>query len=124
MIASRAELRAAGAALALLGLLVQSAPAFAQAGPPVRLTPPPTAKPQVETAPLEQSEPAATPSEPSEAQQQPASPAIEVGQTKPVSTESVGLLDPAKAGLPVTVWQGASRGVVERLIAILPNATV
>ncbi len=121
MIASRADRRAgAVAATALLGLVLHTAPAAAQAGPPIRLTPPSTqpAAPPPETQPAE---PSATKDAPPD--QAPSS-VIEVGRPPPVSTESVGLLDPAKAGLPATVWQGASRGVVERLIALLPNATV
>src|SRR4051812_2719372 len=106
MIGSRAEPRAFGAALVVLGCLAAGSAAaadIAQAGPPVRLTPPPGSNIQSAPPPAPAAEPpaaveSATPTEP-------ASTAIEVGQPAPVSSESVGLLDPEKAGLPATVWE-------------------
>jgi hypothetical protein len=102
----------------------------AQAGPPIRLTPPPRAT----TAPADDATPAKpAPEVPPPATDTPAAPlqpgdgsksAIEVTQPPPVSTESVGLLDPGQARLPDTLWKGSARAAVEHVMDDVPVATV
>lgn len=99
--------------LAAAGLLLANGPAWAQAGPPLRLTPPRL----IEEAPTP---PAAETARPAEA---PAAPLIEVSRPPPIATESVGLFDASQARLPHgPVWDSSRRDVVERLIALLPRA--
>lgn len=125
MIGSRAEPRAFGAALVLLGWLIAGpaiATEVAQAGPPIRLTPPPGS--DIRNEPAGAAEPA-SPAAPAEgAAAEPPNSAIEVGQPAPISTESVGLLEPDKARLPSNLWDKTSRALVEKLVAAVPNATV
>ena len=99
------------------GLLLASAPAWAQAGPPVRLTPPRL----IEEAPTPQPPAASEPAAP--ATEAPAAPLIEVGRPAPIAVDSVGLFEAAQAGLPHgPVWDSSRRDTVERLIALLPRA--
>lgn len=108
-------LLAGGAALPADGL----AAALAQAGPPVRLTP----------APPPAADPPATPQAPRPETSTPAVPyipgdgtKIEVTQPTPISTDSLGLKDPAQAGVPETLWKGSARALIDQLIDDLPNA--
>ena len=112
----------ASAWLAAAGLLLAGAPAlssdaWAQAGPPVRLTPPRL----IEEAPAPVPPPAAA--EPAAPAETPAAPLIEVSRPPPIAVDSVGLFDAAQAGLPHgPVWDSSRRDVAERLIALLPRA--
>jgi len=107
----------ASAILAAAGLLLAGAPAWGQAGPPLRLTPPRI----VEEAPAPQP-PAAEPTRPAET---PTAPLIEVSRPPPIATDSVGLFEAAQAGLPHgPVWDSSRRDTVEKLIALLPRANV
>ena len=102
-------------------------PLVAQVGPPVRLTPAPA-------TPTPPSSPAVTaPAVPPPATSMPAAPlgpaeggksAIEVTKPPPVDTESVGLGDPAKLGLPPALWKDSARGLIEQVIADVPADTV
>jgi hypothetical protein len=107
------------------------APRFmAQAGPPIRLTPGPT--PSAATPPP--APPAAgAPEIPPPATSMPSAPlgpseggksAIEVSKPPPVDTESVGLADPAKLGLPPNPWKGSARALIEQVIADVPADTI
>lgn len=116
MIVLRADAPGRIAASFLIGALLigaaqaaATAPAFAQAGPPLRLTPG-----IIETAPTPPATPAAN-SAPA-----PGAPAIEVGQPAPIDTGSVGLSDAAQLGLPADPWKGSARPLIDRLIAGLP----
>jgi len=100
----------------------------AQAGPPIRLTPAPARAPTPATPPA-----AAAPEIPPPATSMPSAPlgpgegaksAIEVSKPPPVDTESVGLADPAKLGLPPTPWKDSTRALIEQVIADVPADTV
>lgn len=108
----------------------------AQAGPPIRLTPPPksdAAPPAGPAAPAESAGPKAAPPIPAPATSLPAAPqgppegaksAIEISKPPPVDTEAVGLADPAKLALPPALWKGSARALIEQVISDLPDATV
>ncbi|HTY65954.1 MAG TPA: hypothetical protein VMH36_04845 [Alphaproteobacteria bacterium] len=131
--AARGARRSGLAAGLLLALAV--APAYAesggarvaQVGPPVRLTPAPA-------APSPQTPPSVTaPEIPPPATSLPAAPlgpsegaksAIEVTKPPPVDTETVGLADPAKLGLPAAPWKDSARALIEQVIADVPADTV
>lgn len=116
MSGSRARARRLAAALTA-PLLVLGAEALAQAGPPVRLTPPPIITREADPPPVA---PAAEPERPGTV------PLIEVSRPAPIATDSVGLHDPAKAGLPQGggAWDGSRRDVIDRLIVALPSPIV
>jgi hypothetical protein len=98
-------------------LLLGCAQVWAQPGPPVRLSPPRI----IDEAP---SSPAAPPAETTRPTEAP-SPAIEVSRPPPIATDSVGLVEAAQAGLPHgPVWDSSRRDLIERLIALLPRASV
>jgi hypothetical protein len=129
--AARGARRSGLAAGLLLALAVAPAHArpgdalVAQVGPPVRLTPAPAAPttPPAATAP-EIPPPAtslpAAPLGPSEG----AKSAIEVTKPPPVDTETVGLADPAKLGLPAAPWKNSARALIEQVIADVPADTL
>jgi len=106
-------------AAAVAALLLGTASAWAQAGAPIRLTPPRL----VDEAPATPAPPAAEDTtRPAEA---PAAPLIEVSRPPPIATDSVGLIDAGQAGLPHgPVWDSSRRDVIERLVALLPRANV
>ncbi len=91
----------------------------------MRLTPAPAAPttPPAATAP-EIPPPAtslpAAPLGPSEG----AKSAIEVTKPPPVDTETVGLADPAKLGLPAAPWKNSARALIEQVIADVPADTL
>lgn len=109
----------AAAAALLIGSASAWAPsAWAQGGAPLRLTPPR----MIEEAPVAPVAPVEEPARPAEA---PAAPLIEVSRPAPIATDSVGLFEPAQAGLPHgPVWDSSRRDVVERLVTLLPRANV
>ncbi len=131
--AARGARRSGLAAGLLLALAIAPAHAgsggarVAQVGPPVRLTPaPPAPSPQTppsvtapEIPPPATSLPAA-PLGPSEG----AKSAIEVTKPPPVDTDTVGLADPAKLGLPAAPWKASARALIEQVIADVPADTV
>lgn len=130
--------RAAGLVLAMAALsLAGPTSAFAQAGPPVRLTPPPpgaAASPALPpTAPSDSPPAVPAPEVPPPATSLPSAPlgptegpqsAIEVSSPPPVDTEAVGLADPARLALPPTLWKGSTRALIEQVIGDVPAATV
>lgn len=117
MTASHARTRLSAAAASFLSLLAGEA--LAQAGPPIRLTPPPMIT-------REEAPPPAAAPEAEQPREALTAPLIEVGRPAPIATDSVGLFDPAKAGLPPGggPWDGSRRDLIDRLIAALPNAIV
>ena len=93
---------------------------LAQAGPPVRLTPTPPAAPAADPPQAQPQRPeTSTPAVPyipgSETK-------IEVTQPAPISTDSLGVKDPAQVHLPDALWKGSARALIEQLIDGLPNA--
>lgn len=114
---------AAGLVLAVAALGAMGE-ALAQAGPPLRLTPPRIVEPAPPPAPPPA--PAAPAAAPGDTPAPAASPTplIEVGRPPPVETESVGLSDPAQLKLPPDVWAGSNRELIDRLIAALPAGGV
>ncbi len=119
MIGSRAKARCLTAALTGPLLIALAGEALAQAGPPVRLTPPPMVT--RDAAP-----PAPAPAAGSERPSETPAPLIEVGRTAPIATDSVGLHEPGKAGLPPGggAWDGSRRDLIDRLIVALPSPVV
>src|SRR5262245_55803436 len=95
----------ASAWLGAAGLLLASAlssGAWAQAGPPVRLTPPRLIDEAPAPQPPAAAEPAAPPAE------APVAPLIEVGRPAPIAVDSVGLFDASQARLPHgPVWDSS-----------------
>ena len=106
-------------AAALAALLIGAGPAWAQAGAPLRLTPPRMIEEVPATPPTPAAEEAPRPAE------TPAAPLIEVSRPPPIAVDSVGLVEAAQAGLPHgPVWDSSRRDVVERLVGLLPRANV
>jgi len=122
MTGSRADARPALAFLAGALLIAGTAatPAFAQKGPPVRLTPPSAPAAEPAAPPANAGPTTSTPAEPYVPGQ---APKIDVSAPPPITADSVGLKEPAQVGLPDTLWKNSSRAVVEQVIGDLPNGT-
>lgn len=124
----RADARRGRGAVALLAAALAfggTADALAQAGPPLRLTPPPLVdrEPAAPAQPLAQPDAPPAVGRPAESAPTP-SPAIEIGRPAPIETDSVGLADPAQLQLPPNLWAGSSRDIVDPLIVSLPAASI
>ncbi|MGE0154443.1 MAG: hypothetical protein AB7R90_17640 [Reyranellaceae bacterium] len=106
--------RADRAALAAL-LALAALPALAQQ--PIQLVPPP--QPLGPPAAY----PAAAPARPSQRLQEfYGGPVEKGGQLAPVDNASIGIVDPAAAGLPADMWRGTDRAAALALIEALPGA--
>ncbi|NIA71841.1 hypothetical protein HBA54_24905 [Pelagibius litoralis] len=120
-----ARLRAAALTVVLLGASAGISAAQEQPNAPISLFPPTVAGPE---APSD--DPAAGQGLP--ARDGPAVPETTLGETpqyegiqvdklQELDSESLGILEPGFGGLGIDAWAGSDRGLVERLIAALPD---
>lgn len=123
MSASRAERVRVGAKAALggLALALMAATALAQAGPPVRLTPPAVGNDKAPPS----SRPTRAPGLAAPAAPPPSfvGPAVKVDELQGIDADSAGTLGDAQGGLGAQMWQGVPRRVVARLLPRLPVGT-
>jgi len=118
MTVSRAKSIKWGLAAALL-VFSAGAEALAQSGP-IKLAPPVSLQP-----PINQNsggeKPAESPIKPLEPENMRGVTGIQVDSLNAVNPESAGTLTPETGGFPLTLWQGASRELVERLLPEIPG---
>lgn len=118
MSASRAERWRVGVkavAVGGLALGLSTAAAWAQSGPPVRLTPPAD---QVQQGPSRA--PSPPPVVPAAAPPSFIGPAVKVDELQGIDPDTAGTLGDAQGGLGAQMWQGTPRHVVAALLPRLP----
>jgi hypothetical protein len=115
---------ASSVALLLAGaLLAANAMAQGQVGPPVRLVPAPPAPARPDAPAPPSFAPTLQPAPPlPRGETVPRLPAVAVGQLQAPDPSNVGLIDPARGGLPFDMWRGTRLATVQALLPKLPVA--